>query len=109
MWYVCLAPGLDTVTIDMPVAHAAVLSTILYILGMLTHAACHPRADAGADTSAVDDDGWNLLEHACATGDWDRLAWALRTGCPLPPGGVKRLVNVLHESELRRSTTVRRV
>jgi hypothetical protein len=55
-------------------------------------------ADAGADTSYSDGAGRNLLQHACMTGDWDWVAWALQAGCPLPPGGIKSLVDALQQT-----------
>jgi hypothetical protein len=58
-------------------------------------------ADAGADTSVTDDQGHNLLQYACATGDWDWVEWALRNGCRLPSQGVKGLVDALQQTSLK--------
>jgi hypothetical protein len=63
-------------------------------------AAHHYFTDAGADTSAADKSGYNLLHHACLAGDWDWVEWALRTGCPMPQGGTKSLVQALRRGKL---------
>jgi hypothetical protein len=57
-------------------------------------------ADAGADTSYVDDAGYNLLQHTCLTGAWDWVTWALQNGCVLPEDGVKGLVRALRQGKL---------
>jgi hypothetical protein len=57
-------------------------------------------ADAGANTSVLDNDGCSLLDHACRTGDWGWVKWALQAGCQLPAKGVKGLVKTLQASKL---------
>jgi hypothetical protein len=56
--------------------------------------------------SVMDDVGRNLLEHACLTGDWNLVTWALQIGCWLSPKGAQGLVSALQQSKLGASFKV---
>jgi hypothetical protein len=79
------------------------------MLTMGASASCLSLADISADISAVDEDGHNLLHHACLTGNWYWVELAHLINCPLPSGGIKSLVQALRKSKLGQTATVSRV
>jgi hypothetical protein len=58
-------------------------------------------ADAGADITAVDNEGCNMADHALRATDGSFVGWVLTHKCPLPTRELKTLLHLLQVRDAR--------